>query len=379
MSSFDDIRPYDDLEIPAVMRRLSNSEKLCVIKDLFFPEVDLDALREKLCAIQTSRQFQSDIMVGVVESILQRSTSGFKVTGLENISKGKSYLFVSNHRDIVLDAMLLQYRLLKEGHETCNIVFGENLMFDQLFTDLWKVNKMFQVNRGGNPKAFYNSLLHVSEYIRYLIEEQRESVWIAQRNGRTKDGIDITDPALVKMFGMCRHNRGADSLTGLNIVPVSVSYEWESCDKLKAVELCVSHHQKYEKKPGEDFNSIVTGIKQQKGEVHFHICPPIGEADFEALDHLASGEFYKKVADLIDERIHAAYYLYPNNCIAHDLRSGSDDFASQYTPEQRARFLCYMEWMEEYPMLDREELKSVFLGIYANPVDSKLSQHQTVP
>lgn len=371
MNLFDDIRPYNDSEIPAVMQRFAENEELSVIMNELFPSVDVEKLKNKIRNIQTSSQFQSEIMVAMVEGVVRQSTSGFDVSGLENIREKKPYLFVSNHRDIVLDAMLLQYVLLKEGHKTCHIAFGNNLMFDSLFTDFWKVNKMFQISRGGDRKTFYNSLLHISEYIRFLLTEKGENVWIAQHNGRAKDGKDLTDPAIIKMFGMSRRDDMVASIAELNIVPVSVSYEWEPCDRLKAIETTVSLHQKYEKKPGEDLNSVLTGIKQPKGYVHFHISPVVTANDLEKLDNGAPCAFYKQVAELIDARIGSSYRLYPNNYIAHDLRSGTDNYADLYTSEQKARFLQGMSWIEEYPQLNREELERIYLGIYANPIDSK--------
>jgi len=367
-TNFDDIMSYDDSEVPAAMQRISDDKDLFVILNNLFPGLEVEMLREKIRNIKTSNQFQSELMVKMVEIILEKSITGFDTTGLENIDKDKPYLFISNHRDIVLDAMLLQYILLTGGHETCHIAFGDNLMLSPLINDFWKVNKMFQIDRGGQPKAFYNSLLHLSEYIQYLLHEKGESVWIAQRNGRTKNGIDATDPALVKMLGMSLREKGLQALSELNIVPVSVSYEWESCDKLKTVELCISRHQKYEKKAGEDLNSILTGIKQPKGRVHFR--PVVTEADLERMNDCASSMFYKRVAALIDRRICSAYRLFPNNFIAHDLRSGTETYASQYTAEQKAQFLRYMDWMKEFPSLDEEEMGSIFLGIYANPIDS---------
>ena len=370
MTSFDDIRSYNESEIPVAMQRISEAKELSVIMNNMFPGTEIELLRARIRNIKTTKQFQTELVVEMVDHILQGSSTGFDTTGLENIDKNKPCLFISNHRDIVLDAMLLQYALIKAGLETSHIAFGDNLLMSPLINDFWKVNKMFQMGRGGHPKAFYNSLLHTSEYIRYLLLEKGESVWIAQRNGRTKNGLDVTDPALVKMLGLGWHNRGLSALAEMNIMPVSVSYEWESCDKLKTIELCISRHQKYEKKAGEDLNSILTGIKQPKGRIHFHICPVVTEADLESLNDCAAGLFYKRVAGLIDRRIYSAYKFFPNNFIAHDLRSGTETYVSRYTTEQKAQFLHYMEWMYAHPELDREEMKSIFLGIYANPIDS---------
>ena len=374
MSNFDDIRPFNADEIPAAMQRMANSDVIPAIIDYLMPGMPVETLRNRIRSIKTATEFQFGLLKDVIETLLKKTTTGFDWSGVENIDEKKPYLFVSNHRDIVLDAMFLQYILYSSGQNTCQITFGSNLMSHPFVIDFGKVNKMFRTERGGTPKEFYNSMLHMSEYMRHVITEIGESVWIAQRNGRTKNGIDATDPAIIKMFGMSRRDDRVASLAELNIVPVAVSYEWESCDKLKTLELYLTKQNgHYEKQPNEDLNSILTGIQQPKGHVNFHICPQVTEADLNALNDCPSGEFYKRVAELMDSRINPHFYLHPNNYIAHDFRSGSDAFAEQYTEEQKATFVKYMDWMNDYPNFDRSELEAIFLGIYANPVDVQMS------
>ena len=368
MTSFDDIRPYYPEEIPAATQRLANSEAIPAIAR--FLGVSPLMLRERIRGIKTVSEFQLGLLRDVIETLLKKTTTGLEWSGMENISEKKPYLFVSNHRDIVLDAMFLQYILYADQQNTCQITFGSNLMSHPFVIDFGKVNKMFRTERGGTPKEFYNSMLHMSEYMRHVITEEHESVWIAQRNGRTKDGNDATDPAIIKMFGMSRRDDRVASLAELNIVPVAVSYEWESCDKLKTVELYLTRKNgHYEKKQGEDLNSILTGIMQPKGHVRFHICPMVTEDDLNALNDCPSGEFYKRVAELMDSRINPHFYLHPNTYIAHDLRSGTTTYAEHYTAEQKEAFIKYMDWMNEYPDIDRSELEEIFLGIYANPIE----------
>ena len=370
MNNFDDIRPYNADEIPAATQRMADSEVIPAIAQ--YLGIPAEALREKIRSIKTISEFQFGLLKEVIETLLRKTTTCFDWSGLENISEKKPYLFVSNHRDIVLDAMFLQYILNEVGQNTCQITFGSNLMSHPFVVDFGKVNKMFRTERTGIPKEFYNSLLHMSEYMRYAITEMHESVWIAQRNGRTKNGIDATDPAIIKMFGMSRRDDRVASLAELNIVPIAVSYEWESCDKLKTLELYqTKKNGHYEKKPNEDLNSILTGIMQPKGHVHFHVCPQVTEDDLAALNDYPSGEFYKRVAELMDSRINPHFYLHPNNYIAHDLQSGSETYSEHYTKEQKDTFVKYMDWMNDYPEMTREELEEIFLGIYANPVDVK--------
>ena len=370
MTNFDDIRPYYDSEIPAAMQRIADSEVLPNVAQFAFPDVDFQTLKEKIRSIRNTNELQIVLMKAAIEQILGKTVTDFTYSGMENLRTDCSYLFISNHRDIVLDAMLLQYILYTNHHTTCQITFGANLMSHPFVIDVGKANKMFRTERGGDRLEFYRNLMHMSEYMRHVITEQKESVWIAQRNGRTKDGIDATDPAIIKMFGMSNNTDRVESLAELNIVPVSVSYEWESCDKLKTLELYVSRNQKYEKKPGEDLNSILTGIKQQKGRVCFHFCEPVSHDDLKRLDTFSGSAFYRQIAALMDQRINSNFKLQPNNYIAHDLRSASNQFASFYTTEEKERFIDYMAWMDECKDMDQSVLKEIFLGIYANPVDS---------
>lgn len=370
MTNFDDIRPFTDDEIPAAMQRIANNEVLPMVLSYLDNTLDVEMIKQNICQIKTINEFQINITKWIADILVKRTTDSTSISGLENIEKGQSYLFVSNHRDIALDAMFFQQLLYENGYALCQTAFGSNLMCHPLVNDFVKANKMFQLERGGSKIEFYNSLMHVSEYIRHVITETKDSVWIAQRNGRTKDGLDATDPAIIKMFGMSRRDDRIASLAELHIVPVTVSYEWEPCDQLKTLELYASRNAKYEKKPGEDLNSILTGIKQPKGKVHFHISPMIGEADLMALKGCPSGLFYQHIATLADQRINSHYQLTPNNFIAHDLRSGSAQFAQAYSNDQKKCFLQHIAWIDSYKDIDRNVMKDILLGIYANPVDS---------
>jgi 1-acyl-sn-glycerol-3-phosphate acyltransferase len=304
--------------------------------------------------------------------VIDQSITEFSCSGIERLRPDRNYLYVSNHRDIMLDSSLLQYFFVKQGFDTTEITFGANLMMNQLVIDIGKCNKMFKVERpGGSIKDFYRSSMHLSEYIRHTITEKRQSVWIAQRNGRTKDGVDATDQGIVKMFCMSEPRDKIKALADLHIVPVAISYEWESCDILKALELYQSQFAKYTKKPGEDLNSILTGLLQQKGRVHIELCEPITEDELAFYDDLTNNEYHKAVALLIDSRINQAYRLYPNNYIAHDVRYGSTKFHAFYTQEEYGKFMERLAKLERYDTCDIEQLKDIFLGIYANPIETR--------
>lgn len=372
-TKFDDIRPYYEEEIPAAMQRIADSGSFPLLASYVYPHENIEKVREQIRAYRSIRDFQLEVMRCVNEQVIARSITEFSYSGIEKLTPAKKYLFVSNHRDIMLDACLLQYVLYKNGHETSEITFGANLMQGQLVTDIGKSNKMFKVERpGNNPRDFYRSSLHLSEYIRYTLTQKKESVWIAQRNGRTKDGIDRTDQGIIKMFGMSRQDNKIEALAELNIVPVAISYEWESCDILKTLELYASQKTKYIKKPGEDLNSILTGIMQPKGKVHIEFCDLLTREELMKYDGLTQSDFNRQIATLIDERICQAYKLTPNNYIAHDMRFGNQDYRDQYTERQKKTYIERLAKLQTYAdSCETDSLYDIFLGIYSNPVDSK--------
>ena len=369
---FDDIRPYYEEEIPAAMQRIASNDVFPLLASFVYPGESIEKIRERVCAFTTTKEFQHDTMRRVNEQVIARSTTGATISGLDRLDPDKNYLFVSNHRDIMLDASLLQYFFVINGFETTEITFGANLMMNPVVIDVGKSNKMFRVERpGGDLKEFYRKSLHLSEYIRYTIKEKKQSVWIAQRNGRTKNGIDATDQGIIKMFCMSEPHNKIKALADLHIAPVAISYEWEPCDILKALELYESQYTRYTKKPGEDLNSILTGIMQQKGRVHIELCQPISVAELSAFENQTNNEYHKSVAKLIDRRINTNYRLYPNNYIAHDLLYGNTKYRDMYTDEQYETFQKRLSKLDKYDTCDIDRLKEIFVGIYSNPVDNR--------
>ena len=370
-SDFDDIRPYYEEEIPAAMKRIAASRFFPLLSDYVFPDWCIDDVRKMVGGLTTTSDFQRQVMYFANRQIIARTTTEFIDAGLDRINPDKCYLFVSNHRDIMLDASLLQNVLVDHGHDTAQITFGANLMHGGTVIDIGRSNKMFRVERGGNMKDFYKSSLRLSNYIRFILLEDKESVWIAQRNGRTKDGIDKTDQGIIKMFCMSRPDDKIAAISELNIVPVSVSYEWEPCDMLKSLELYESQFSKYTKKPGEDLNSILTGITQHKGRVYFEICNPLTVEELQPLSGLTNNDYHKAVARVIDKRIIDAYKLYPNNYIAYDLRFSTDKYANKYSAAEKDNFKAHMKQLMRFDTCNMNQLIDIFLGIYSNPVISK--------
>ena len=370
---FDDLRPYYEDEIPEAMHRIAHSSSFPLLASYVYPDEPIDEVRRRVEGYTTVRRFQEETMCRVNEQVIANSIDSFSCSGLERLDPAGQYLYVSNHRDIMLDSSLLQYHLITHGFDTTEITFGANLMMNQLIIDIGKCNKMFKVERpGGSIREFYRGSTHLSEYIRHVIAEKHQSVWIAQRNGRTKDGNDATDQGIIKMFCMSCPDDKIRAIDQLHMVPVAISYEWEPCDVLKTLEVYESQFAKYTKKPGEDLTSILTGIVQPKGQVHIELCAPVTLEEILQFDGLTNSEYHKAIAHLLDGKINKAYRLYPNNYIAYDMRYGTLRFTSRYTPEQKAEFARHVHQLERYDTCNVERLIDIYLGIYANPVSNKI-------
>lgn len=372
---FEDIRPYYDSEISAAMSRIVANPYFSKLASFVFPNLETEEVGNMISSIDNIHDFQHKVMHQAILRIVEESITDFSYKGLELIDPEQKYLYVSNHRDIMLDASLLQSILINHNIDTTEITFGANLMQGQLVIDVGKSNKMFKVERpGGSIREFYKASKHLSDYIRMTLTDKKESVWIAQRNGRTKDGFDRTDQGIINMFRMSGDNDKVKAISELNILPIAISYEWEPCDILKVMELYITscHPGTYVKKSGEDLNSIITGIIQPKGKVHLVFCQPITHDDLISFADLSSNEFNRKVACLIDQRICSEYVLTPNNYIAYDMLNGVDEYSSYYTEEAKQLFQNHLESLNAYAEnCDVEELNKILLGIYANPINSK--------
>lgn len=384
---FDSIRPYSEEELPQALQRLVLCPDFEAAARFVYPDRETEDVRRQLLSIGSITDFQYTVMYDTLKRIVSTTVSEFTWDGAEKLDAGKPCLFVSNHRDIALDAFLLQYILYKRNLPTCQITFGANLMKHPLVVEVGRINKMFRVERGGSLRSFYNSMAMVSAYMRYCITQRHESVWIAQRNGRTKNGIDATEPSVLKMFASSGdHKDLVSNIAELNIVPVSVSYDWEPCDWMKAREVIMqSMGGSYQKTENEDLTSIITGIMQPKGSVHITVGDAVTREDLERYDASSDGDFFKWLAQLVDQRIYAGYRLTANNYIAHDLRecgyTGAESvgilacevasrFAGHYSKEQRSRLLSHLD---ECCKKADFAVTPTLLDIYANPVDKVLN------
>ena len=378
LEQFEDIRSYTDEEIPAAMDYFIHDETSLSLARLVLPDKSDDEIKDLLISIKTTDEFQRIMMTRFVKLITSTTMKGVDTQGFNTLDKNKAYLFTGNHRDITLDAFILQMYMLDNGLKTCNIAYGSNLILNKTIDVFGKSNKMFKVERSQNVRELAQNSQHLSDYIRYLIRENK-SVWIAQRNGRTKDGNDKTDHGLISMFMMSGDRANlVPNLVELNITPISTSYEYEPCAMMKARESYLKERDGvYVKKPMEDMDSIVSGIKKKKGTMNIAICPTITYDDLKKYEGADKHEIVKAVSDMIDERIYANYRLYPNNYIAYDWLSGTSTFKKNYTQEDKDVFKAYCDkiFSKLYEELGSEaepRFTEILLGIYAIPVENKL-------
>lgn len=366
---FEDIRPYNDDEINSALHRVVSVPEFNRILEFLFPEKDNNDIIAELRQINTALDFQKQFMHPLVNSIVQKTSKGLTYSGFDYIIPGTPYLFVANHRDIVLDSAILQVLLLDYGHLTSEITFGSNLMYNQFIVDLGKVNRMFKVYRGGNRMELFRNSQMLSAYIRYTITHKLTSAWIAQRNGRTKDGNDRTESGLLKMLNISGTCEFEDSFSELNIVPLSISYEYEPCCALKVKEMSViSKGLDYQKAPNEDLTSILTGITQQKGRIHLSVCPTVNRFLHETGEKAAYTDRINNLASRIDTEIYRHYKLWPTNYIACDLLYNTTSYSHFYAPAEKDEFMTYMHSELSGLNLDNPENRDILLKLYANPV-----------
>lgn len=368
---FDDIRPYNDAEAVAALGRVADHPVAARISRYLFPELPESTLGSILRSVSGVDDFQHKVMDPAVRSILAKTTTAFSFAGMEDLPGG-CHLYLSDHRDIVLDPAITQEVLVQCDLPTTEICVGDNLLSDPLVEDLIRSNRMVKVKRGIGGRELYEALSVLSRYIRESVTTGRSSVWLAQRQGRTKNGIDGTEEALVKMLAMSAGSDFAAGFKALHIVPLSISYEYEPCDLLKARETLIRETGiPYVKQPGEDLNSILTGIRQPKGRVHLQFNRPLTDAEIDEAAAAPRLERYRRLCDILDARISGGYRLWDTNFIAWDLLHGGDAHADRYTADTKARFLAYMEQQlscEAAAGLDPAALRDRFLRIYAGPV-----------
>lgn len=373
LNEFTDISPYTDAEAVEALGKLADHPAVVEVSKAIFPDKEPEFLRKILKSVKSIDEFQILVMNKAVAWVLSTTAHNFSYDGIGNLKKinGK-FLAMSNHRDIILDPAITQVVLYRNAIPMTEIAVGSNLLTNKYIEYLIRSNRMIKVIRGINARQLYLSSQVLSKYIRECITSGRSSIWIAQREGRAKDGIDTTEQGLLKMLDMSGTADFTTNFEELNIVPLSISYEYEPCDILKARERLISRTQKYVKGSREDLISIMTGIEQQKGNIHLNIGSPLTHDEIEAASCCNKNDRYQAIRHAVDVRIIEGYKLWKTNYIGYDMVNHTFKYRDKYTPEDVAQFTDYVEHQLDKveKSLCRADLRDIFLRIYANPVVS---------
>jgi hypothetical protein len=373
LSEFESISPYTDEEAAEALNKLAEFPLLSAISQKVFPSEEPDYLKNTLKSIKTIDEFQILVMQKFVRWVIETTAKNFSYVSIANIDPNKKFLALSNHRDIILDPAITQLVLYANGIPMTEIAVGDNLITNKTIEWLIRSNRMIKVVRGISARELYLSSQLLSKYIRLNITENRSSIWLAQRQGRTKNGYDITEQGLLKMLDMSGQADFQSNFEELNIIPMSISYEIEPCDVLKARELVISRKRKYVKGPDEDLNSIMTGILQQKGNIHLNIGTQLTSDEIAAAALCDKNDRYQLIRHAVDLRVIEGYKLWKNNYVAYDLLNHSFKYSDMYDISDIEKFVAYMEHQLDTveKEINREDLRRIFLGIYANPVVTK--------
>lgn len=377
-AEFNDIRCFDDSEVAVYLPKLLAEPTVQqVLGMLLGPEL-MQKMQQAAPSLQTVYDFQSTYIIGLLKALMAKTTAGVQLLGAEKLDKSAAYLFMTNHRDIVLDSAFLNAMLFFNGFQTTQIGIGNNLLIKPWIEWAVRLNKSFVVRRDGGVREQLLISKHMSAYMRYVLTQVNESIWIAQREGRAKDSNDITAPAIIKMLNMSGEGTFVEKLRALNIAPVAITYEYDPCDYLKAKE----YQQKrddanYKKQPADDLLNMQTGIMSYKGRISYVVAGPLEVPD--AWNDVPRAMQADVAAAAIDKMIHANYQLFPNNYVAADLLSENQDFADKYTAEDKQTFVAYIEeQLQKIDLPNRDDafLRSKMYQMYANPVYNQQKARQ---
>lgn len=376
---FADIAPYRENQYTEVMTRLVKEPGFEHAVRYAMPGVDYDAFVEGLLSVKTQSRFQQDIMGKFLEGLAASTTAGISIDGLENCDRNKNYTFISNHRDIVLDASFLNLCFIREKMPLTQVAIGNNLLIYEWITDLVKLNRSFIVKRDSKVVKALENAKQLSGYIHYTINKLHESVWIAQREGRAKDSNDMTQESLIKMMSLAGEGDTRRNLIEINLMPVSISYEFDPNDYLKAREFLLKRRDpEYKKTQRDDLFSMETGLLRNKGRVHFRLGRCVNDL-LEQITTTDRSEIAHEVCSVIDKAIHCGYRIYPCNYIAYDKINNTDRFADHYTQSDVDSFENYVNAQLDKVELDdvtpdeREYMYSMMLTMYANPLKNQLA------
>ena len=374
---FESIRPYRDNEIHDVITSLLNEPQLVSLLPVLFPGQDIEKFKQHLLGLQNIHEFQSSVIKAYLDGIEKIATDGVELNGFENIDTSKAYIFISNHRDIILDSAFLNTHLIAANVPLTEIAIGDNLLIFEWIRKLVRLNRSFIVERNLPVRQQLDSSLRLSAYIRDSISNRNRSVWIAQREGRAKDSNDRTQVALLKMFNMSGNGTFAENFKEISLCPLSITYEYDPCDYLKAKEFQQKRDDaSYKKSQADDLLNMKTGVLGKKGRVRFQITGPMDKEIGEIVSKTSvKNEQLTMLADAIDRRIHKNYSIFPNNKVAYDELFNENRFAGEYTKEEKQRFDDYLEGQLQKIELENKDsvyLRTKMLEMYANPLVNHL-------
>jgi hypothetical protein len=371
MSKFDAIRPFYDTEVNKALHEIHDDPMMKAIMNFTFPGVDDQVWTDQLKRTHSTRDFQINFIYPAVQMVLDKTSDGLSTQGFEDLDKHTAYLFISNHRDIILDTSLLNFSLYNHGMMLTASAIGDNLVKRPVLLALSRLTRNFIVQRGLPVRELLESSRLVSEYIKDCLLHENRSVWIAQREGRTKDGLDATHTGVLKMLAMAKgESKELEYLKRLRIVPVSISYEYDPTDVLKMPELMAkSRAEVYVKSKNEDFITLATGIMGQKKRIHIHVGS-VMEQEIDAIvaENKVLSKQFQALGEAIDRQILSNYKLWPTNYIAHDLLYGDEEYRHCYTIEEKETFEERLN--KGIDRNDELALKN-FLAMYANPVNNQ--------
>lgn len=371
---FKDMRPYEPEELAAAYDELLADPTFRAVVGMVMPQIPAEALAPMMHGCKTILEFQYTFIRPLLDGVIKKCTTGLTndFGSLDLCKEKENYTYISNHRDIVLDSGLLDMVLFVEkGLNTVEIAIGDNLLIYPWIKTLVRLNRSFIVTRKGGIREILQSSMRLSAYMHYVIAEKRAPIWIAQREGRSKDSTDHTQESLLKMFAMGGEGTPAQRLMSLNLAPLSISYEYDPCDWLKAMEFQLKRdNPEYKKSQADDLTNMKTGIFGYKGRVHYQAAECMNDFIAALPADMPKNEFFATVAQEIDRRIYTNYRLYPGNFVAIDLLQGGNAYADRYTAEERATFETYLAGQLkkiEMPGKDEEFLRTKILEMYANP------------
>ncbi len=377
---FDEIRPYHDEELPIVIEELLADPAFKQMAIAVFPELSYEKLAEVIRSCKTKADFQRAICYVIINKIIDQYTDGVTLEFSDLTDTSKAHTFLSNHRDITLDSSFLSVKLIDANLNTVEIAIGDNLFIHPWIKKFVRINKSFIVQRGLTMRQILESSGRMSRYMHYAITQKKESIWIAQREGRAKNADDRTQDSVLKMMAMAGEGNVIDRIKEMNIAPLTLSYEYDPCDYLKAKEFQQKRdNPEYKKSPADDMANMQIGILGRKGRVHMYIAPSIN-SELDKLDHsLPKTELFTAISTLIDKTIHSNYRLYPCNYVAYDLLGGTNKFNNRYSQEEKSAFEVYVAGQIDKIDLENKDIPFLYesiLEMYANPLKNYLKAVQ---